>query len=104
VPKKLNCKILRVALSTVSTLWFSQRGLAYSANRVSFEFRPNGIYRVYINYTVPELKEYRDAYVEFRKKKEAEKFYFDLLRGAEFYPPIPEQLRFQPPPNGPRPW
>lgn len=96
-----------VFLWGLAALWgaFQTPGAwAYSANRVWFEFRPDGIYRVYVNYTVPELKEYREAYVEFRQKKAAEKFYYDLLRGAEFYPPTPDQIRFQPPPKGPRPW
>ena len=60
---------------------------SYTANKVWMEFRPNGRYRVYVNYTIPALKELRESYVEFSKKREAEKFYFDLLRGADFYPP-----------------
>lgn len=77
---------------------------AYSANKVWFEFRPSGIYRVYVNYTVPELKQYRESYVEFRKKKDAERFYWDLVRGADFYPPDPTARRFATPPMKPDPW
>lgn len=76
----------------------------YTANRIWFEFRPGGIYRVSVNYTVPELKEFRESYVEFRKKQDAERFYYDLLRGADFYPPDPKAVRFVNPPKGPTPW
>lgn len=77
---------------------------AYTANKVWFEFHPTGIYRVVINYTVPELKEYREAYVEFRQKKAAEKFYWDLIRGADFYPTQPKLRRFTAPPAQGSPW
>ena len=77
---------------------------AYTANKVWFEFRPDGRYRVYVNYTVPELKEFREAWVDFTKKKEAERFYFDLIRGADFYPPDPKARRFVNPVMKPDPW
>ena len=79
-------------------------GLGYTANKVWFEFRPDGRYRVYVNYTVPELKEFREAWVDFAKKKEAERFYFDLVRGADFYPPDPKARRFTNPAMKPDPW
>ena len=85
-------------------VWQAPRAQAYSANKVWFEFRPNGIFRVYVNYTVPELKEFREAYVEFRAKKEAERFYWDLVRGADFYPPDPAGRRFQSRPPVAEPW
>ncbi len=77
---------------------------AYTANKVWFTFLPTGIYRVYVNYTIPELKEFRESYVEFTKKKEAEKFYFDLVRGADFYPPEPKSHRFFNQAMKPDPW
>lgn len=77
---------------------------AYTASKVWFEFRPSGIYRVFVNYTVPELKEVREAYVEFRQKKAAESFYWDLIRGAHFYPSDPGIRRFEAPPLDPTPW
>jgi hypothetical protein len=82
----------------------SPRASAYTANKVWFEFRPEGIYRVHVGYTVPELKEFRESYVEFRKKKDAEKFYWDLVRGADFYPPDPMARRFVNQPLVPDPW
>ena len=49
---------------------------AFTANKVFFEFWPNkGFYRVRVHYTIPELKEAREARVEFTSKKEAEKYY-----------------------------
>ena len=83
--------------------WAGQAS-AYTANKVWFEFLPTGIYRVHVNFTVPELKEFRESYVEFTKKKEAEKYYFDLVRGADFYPPDPKSRRFVAPPAKPDPW
>ncbi len=82
----------------------SSRAFAFAANKVWFEFRPEGIYRVYVNYTVPELKEFRESYVEFRKKKDAERFYWDLVKGADFYPEDPATRRFNAPSLKPEPW
>ena len=77
---------------------------SYSANKVWFEFRPNGRYRVYCNYTVPALKEFREAYAEFNQKKEAESFYWDLIRGADFYLPDPKTRNFVNPVTHADPW
>lgn len=77
---------------------------AYTANKVWFMFKPYGGYRVYVNYTIPELKEYREAYVEFVNKKAAEKYYWDLVRGADFYLPEPESIRFTNKALEPDPW
>lgn len=77
---------------------------AFTANKVWFEFRSSGIFRVYVNYTIPDLKEFREAYAEFRSKKEAERFYWDLIRGADFYLPIPGDRRFASEPLRPEPW
>lgn len=77
---------------------------AYSANKVNFEFLEDGRYRVTVGYTIPALKEFRESYVIFTKKKEAEAFYWNLIRGADFYPEKPELLRFSPPKVEPRPW
>jgi hypothetical protein len=78
----------------LSIILLCDQALALTANKVWMEFRPNGRYRVYVNYTVPEIKQYREAYVDFSKKKEAESFYFDLVRGADFYEPLAAQRRF----------
>ena len=81
-----------------------EQAWAYRANKVWFEFHPGAWYRVCVNYTVPELKEFREAYVEFKKRRDAERFYWDLIRGAEFYPPKPELRRFEQQPLSPDPW
>ncbi len=87
-------------------LWLSAgpKSHAYTANKVWFEFRPGGIYRVHVGYTVPELKEFRESYVEFRKKSEAEKYYWDLVKGADFYPSDPKSRKFVNQPLEPDPW
>lgn len=83
---------------------FSANAEAYTANKVAFEFMQNGSYRVMVNYTVPELKEFRESYVIFKKKKEAESFYWKLVKGADFYPDDPKLTRFIPPKTEPAPW
>jgi len=77
---------------------------AYTANKVWFEFRPEGTFRVRVVYTVPELKEFREAFVEFTSKKKAEAYYWALLRGADFYHPNPEGIEFVTQPIEPQPW
>ena len=76
---------------------------AHTANKVWFEFHPT-FYRVVVHYTVLELKELREAYIEFYSKKKAEKVYFDLLRGAEFYLDDHGNLKFKQQNKKPEPW
>jgi hypothetical protein len=77
---------------------------AYTASKVTFEARPEGIYRVHVTYTVPSLKEVREAFVEFTRRSEAESYYFDLLRGADFYLSDPKRREFKVGPRQPTPW
>ncbi len=83
---------------------FGGEAQAYTANKVWFMFKPKGGYRVYVNYTVPELKEYREARVEFTNKKAAETYYWNLIRGADFYLPDSESIRFTNKAMEPEPW
>lgn len=77
----------------------------FSANLVWFEFRKDGHYRVYVNYTIPALKQLRESYVDFQSRKKAEAFYWDLIKGGEFYPPSPESVEFEPKKKPkPEPW
>ena len=85
-------------------LFFGNIAYGFSANKVWFEFRSNHAFRVYVSYTIPALKEIRESYIDFKTKKEAEKFYWDLVQGADFYPGDPQQKRFSKPPLQPRPW
>ena len=78
--------------------------VAYTANKVWFEFQPNGGYKVILNYTVPELKEFRESYVVFYNKKSAEKFYWSLVQGADFYPSEPYKIEFKNQNLRPDPW
>lgn len=102
--KNLRGRRFGACLSIWVTWTASLPAFGYSANKVSFEARPNGIYRVYINYTVPALKEFRDAFVEFYSRKEAEAFYYDLMNGADFYPDKAERREFRTTPRQPSPW
>ena len=99
-------KVLRYAVLTLfwGAAFWQQPAKALTANQVAFEFRPNGLYRVYVYYTVPALKEFREAYIEFTNRKKAEKFYFDVLRGADFYLNDPNQVTFVNKPLEPQPW
>lgn len=101
--KKIGLGALWSSLLLVCCL-VSTRASAYTANKIWFEFRPGGIYRVHVNYTVPELKEFREHYIEFRKKKDAEKYYWDLVKGADFFPPDPTTRRFVSQELQPDPW
>lgn len=76
---------------------------AYTANRVWYEFHQNFI-RVYVEYTIPELKEFREAYIELTNKKKADQFYFYLLKGAEFYIGQDYQIKFKQNRKEPKPW
>lgn len=98
--------LLRYVMLTLcmSSLFWHEPARALTANQVAFEFRPNGKYRIYLYYTVPALKEFREAYIEFISRKKAEKFYFDVLRGADFYLEDPEQVTFVNKPLEPQPW
>lgn len=88
----------------VALLLLAQEASAYTANKVWMVLTNYGRYRVYVNYTVPELKEFREAYVEFAHKKKAEKYYFDLLKGADFYYPDADKREFKNRPLQPQPW
>ena len=76
---------------------------AYTANKVSFEVRPEGIWRVHVHYTVPSLREFRSASVDFRSRREAEAYYWDLVQGADFHLPGKPDRRFTGP-SKPSPW
>ncbi len=82
----------------------SPSALAHSANDIRFEFRPDGRYRVYVGYTIPDLKEFREVYVDFNTKKEAEAFYWNVVRGADFHLPSPKSMHFHTVPTAPAPW
>ena len=105
-PRKIFVPVWRLlcgGLVAAAAVW-GPSAAAFTANKVWFEFRPTGIFRVHVGYTVPELKEFRESVVEFTKKSEAERFYWDLVRGADFYPPDPGARRFVSQPAKPEPW
>ncbi len=78
---------------------------ALQASTVYFEFLPGqGIYRVRSIYTIPELKEKREVRAEFRSKKEAEQFYWSLVKGADFKLGDPKSVEFINPPLKSDPW
>jgi len=102
---KVRSKLKNLAYGLVGLLVTTSNAWSYAANKVWFEFRDNGRYRVIVNYTIPELKEFREEYVEFANRREAETFYWQLIRGADFYPPDPKRTTFQKsPPTAPVPW
>lgn len=101
--KKYSTKTLMVLMS----LWLcsaSDYGFGYTANQVSFEFRQGGTYRVNLYYTVPALKEFREAYIEFKDRKQAETFYFNVVKGADFYVDSQGQVDFNNSQMSPSPW
>jgi hypothetical protein len=97
--------MLRGLLISLMLLLSVNQASAYTANQVAFEFRPNGTYRVYLYYTVPALKEFREAAVEFTSRKKAEAFYFEVLRGADFFiNDDSASTQFVNEPLAPKPW
>lgn len=95
------CCVLGVILCL--SVFSSLKCLALTANKVEFEFHP-GFYRVVFEYTIPELKELREGMIELKSKKKAEKIYWKLLRGADFYLGEPGQIIFINPKKEPDPW
>ena len=89
-------------------LWilvFGQTALGLQASKVFFEYIPAvGLYRVRTLYTIPELKEKREMRAEFRVKKEAEDYYWKLVRGGDFSKGDPGSVKFLSPPLKADPW
>ena len=50
------------------------------------------------------MKEFRENYVEFTNKKEAEQYYWAMVRGAEFFPPNAKDFKYPKAPASPDPW
>lgn len=96
--------ILMITLIIYLYISYIPLAMAYTANKVWMEIRHNNKYRVYINYTIPALKEMREAYVDFDNKKEAEKFYFDLIKGADFFPSDYKNTKYINQTSAPDPW
>ncbi|MBC7661096.1 MAG: hypothetical protein H7249_15465 [Chitinophagaceae bacterium] len=86
------------------TLAVPMRLYAYSANKVFMETLDDGRIRVAVFYTVPALKEFRNAQAIFTSKKEANAFYWHLVKGGDFSVNGPANLRFTPPKTQPTPW
>ena len=95
---------LRNGFLVLFFLGFSSKSFGYTANKVWFEFLQTGQYKVIVNYTVPEVKEFRESYVIFNNKKKAEAYFWALVRGADFYPSHPPITRFEKPKLRPDPW
>ena len=81
----------------------SRAPAALTANKVWFEFH-QGFYRVCFEYTLPTLKELRGGYADFRSKKAAERFFWQLITGADFQLGDPKQFEFQKKQAKPQPW
>ena len=90
-------------LAAIITLSVATVGKGLTANRVEFEFH-SGFYRVAFEYTLPALKELREAQVEFKSRKKAEEFYWKLLCGADFYIGNPGDIRYINKKPVPEPW
>jgi len=80
-----------------------QQSYSYSADRIWFEFRKK-TYRVHILYTIPELRQFRHIYVDFYRKKKAEKFFSEAVQGIDYYLQNSRLKRFLNQSNIPQPW
>ena len=104
MPQILTKKIFgSLVIIFLALCFFEAPGFSYSANRIHLQKYEN-IYRLVINYTVPELKEYREAIIEFRSKKKANEYYYKLLSGAEFDFSSGDKLYFPKIQTKPQPW
>mgnify|MGYP001344164512 CR=1 FL=1 len=83
--------------SPLSHLW----GL--TANEVRWEFHPKFI-RIYITYTVIELKELREAQIEFKDPKKAREVFWKLVEGADFQLDKVDKIRFTESHQKPESW
>lgn len=102
--KKRSLFCLALATFTLGGGFRPPTAFAYTANQVSFEFLANGAYRVNLYYTVPALREFREASIEFAERKQAEKFYFDVARGGDFYINAQGGVEFNNGQLSPNPW
>lgn len=89
---------------TLFVVSYPLRLSAFTANKVWFEFMDTGQYKVVVNYTIPELKEFRESYVIFNIKQEAEAYFWALVRGADFLPGSPPTIKFKKPKLQAEPW
>jgi hypothetical protein len=66
--------------------WNSAMAHGFNADRVKILYVPaDRVYRVTIRYTHVEVGEYREAHIDFKKRLEALKVYWDLVNGADFF-------------------
>lgn len=100
----MNLKWFGVSLTAIGLIMWYTTAYSLSANEVWFEFLANGRFRVKVNYTLPELKEFREAYVDFNSQKAAEAFYWHLVRGGDFHLKDPKTDHFHQVPQQPSPW
>ncbi|NRA64113.1 MAG: hypothetical protein HRU19_06485 [Pseudobacteriovorax sp.] len=85
-------------------LFVSDWATAFTADRLRMEVFHGPGYKVIVTYTIPGLREFREATVTFATRKEAEAFYINLARGADFDPTDPYRLTFPPAKDKPNPW
>lgn len=102
--KKRSLFCMALATFILGAVFLPTTTFAYTANQASFEFLANGAYRVNLYYTVPALREFREASIEFAERKQAEKFYFDVVRGGDFYINSQGEVDFNNGQLSPNPW
>lgn len=94
---------LLLLLYMTSFLGLSSKAYALRANKVWFEYHPV-FFRVYIEYTLPNIRELRSAYAEFRSFQKAKDFYWKVVQGGEFFLDDPQIVRYPPTTNEADPW
>lgn len=100
----MRLKAITVSAISLFVFMIPKTVLAYSANKVWIEALDDGRYRVAIQYTVPALKEFRLAHAIFNKKKDADAFCWQLIRGADFSVGGTDKVWFTPPKSKAVPW
>lgn len=96
--------MIKYLIFSVLVLLFETSSWGLTANRVWVERLPHGQIRVHVNYTLTNIKQYREAYAEFYSLELAEKYYWHLVRGGDFYLGPVGDIQFEPVKKTPDPW
>lgn len=91
--------------SLLALIFFQSQMLqAFTANKVGWKTKQNGLITLVIEYTIPDLKEKRLAEIDYASQKKASEVYGKLVQGADFYFKDAGKIVFQNPEPKPSPW
>jgi hypothetical protein len=77
--------ILKFFLFLFLMFFFHFNAFCFTANYISIMLTNEGKYRIIIHYINLDIGEYREAFVDFKSRKEAIQSYEKLEKGADFF-------------------